>query len=56
VNTKDDLKTIIGSFYDDFDFQLQTFDVKNSFNNFLEEFRKKDLDVETNIIGEMYIH
>jgi hypothetical protein len=56
VNTKDDLKTIIGSFYDDFDFQLQTFDVENSFNNFLEEFRKKDLEVELNIIGEMYIH
>ena len=56
VNTKDDLKTVIGSFYDDFDFQLQTFDVENSFNNFLEEFRKKDLEVETNIIGEMYIH
>ena len=53
VNTKDDLKTVIGSFYDDFDFQLQTFDVENSF---LEEFRKKDLDVETNIIGETYIH
>ena len=53
VNTKDDLKTIIGSFYDDFDFQLQTFDVKN---NFLEEFRKKDLEVELNIIGETYIH
>jgi len=56
VNTKDDLKTIIGSFYDDFNFQLQTFDIENSFNNFLEEFRKKDLDVELNIIGEMYIH
>ena len=56
VNTKDDLKTVIGSFYDDFDFQLQTFDVENSFTNFLEEFRKKDLDVETNIIGETYIH
>ena len=53
VNTKDDLKTIIGSFYDDFDFQLQTFDVEN---NFLEEFRKKDLEVELNIIGETYIH
>ena len=53
VNTKDDLKTIIGSFYDDFDFQLQTFDVENSF---LEEFRKKDLEVELNIIGETYIH
>ena len=53
VNTKDDLKTIIGSFYDDFDFQLQTFDVEN---NFLEEFRKKDMDVELNIIGETYIH
>ena len=56
VNTKDDLKTIIGSFYDDFDFQLQIFDVENSFNNFLEEFRKKDLEVELNIIGETYIH
>jgi hypothetical protein len=56
VNTKDDLKTVIGSFYDDFDFQLQTFDVENSLNNFLEEFRKKDLEVELNIIGETYIH
>jgi hypothetical protein len=56
VNTKDDLKTVIGSFYDDFDFQLQTFDVENNINKFLEEFRKKDMDVETNIIGEIYIH
>ena len=56
VNTKDDLKTVIGSFYDDFDFQLQTFDVENSMSKFLEEFRKKDMDVETNIIGETYIH
>ena len=56
VNTKDDLKTVIGSFYDDFDFQLQTFDVENSIHNFLEELRKKDLDIETNIIGETYIH
>jgi hypothetical protein len=56
VNTKDDLKTVIGSFYDDFDFQLQTFDVENSMSKFLEEFRKKDLDVETNVIGETYIH
>jgi hypothetical protein len=56
INTKDDLKTVIGSFYDDFDFQLQTFDVENSITNFLEEFRKKDLEVELNIIGEMYIH
>jgi hypothetical protein len=56
VNTKDDLKTIIGSFYYDFDFQLQTFDVENSITNFLEEFRKKKIGGETNIIGEMYIH
>jgi len=56
VNTNDDLKTVIGSFYDDFDFQLQTFDVENSMNKFLEELRKKDMDVETNIIGETYIH
>ena len=56
VNTKDDLKTVIGSFYDDFNFHLQTFDVENSMSKFLEEFRKKDLEVETNIIGEMYIH
>jgi hypothetical protein len=56
VNTKDDLKTVIGSFYDDFDFQLQTFDDENSMSKFLEEFRKKDLDVELNIIGETYIH
>ncbi len=56
VNTNDDLKTVIGSFYDDFDFQLQTFDVENSINKFLEELRKKDMEVETNIIGETYIH
>jgi hypothetical protein len=56
VNTNDDLKTVIGSFYDDFDFQLQTFDVENSMSKFLEEFRKKDLEVETNIMGEIYIH
>lgn len=56
VNTNDDLKTVIGSFYDDFDFQLQTFDVENNMNKFLEELRKKDMDVETNIIGETYIH
>jgi len=56
VNTKDDLKTVIGSFYDDFDFQLQTFDDENSMSKFLEEFRKKELDVELNIIGETYIH
>jgi hypothetical protein len=56
INTKDDLKTVIGSFHDDFDFQLQTFDDENSMNKFLEEFRKKDLEVELNIIGETYIH
>ena len=56
VNTNDDLKTVIGSFYDDFDFQLQTFDVENSINKFLEELRKKDMEIETNIIGETYIH
>ena len=39
-------------FYDDFDFQLQTFDVENSFNNFLEEFRKKDLEVELMEVNE----
>lgn len=56
VNTNDDLKTVIGSFYDDFDFQLQTFDVENNINKFLEELRKKDMEIETNIIGETYIH
>jgi hypothetical protein len=56
VNTKDDLKTVIGSFYYDFDFQLQTFDVENNITHFLEEFRKKKIGGETNIIGETYIH
>jgi len=56
VNTKDDLKTVIGSFYYDFDFQLQTFDVENNITHFLEEFRKKKIGGDTNIIGETYIH
>jgi hypothetical protein len=56
VNTNDDLKTVIGSFYDDFDFHVQVFDDENSISNFLEILRKKDMEIETNIIGEIYIH
>jgi hypothetical protein len=49
INTNENLNSVIGSIYDDFDFQI----VENTEKtNFLTEFRKKD----DTIFAESYVH
>jgi len=49
VNTNENLNSVIGSIYDDFDFQIVENTEKTTF---LTEFRKKD----DNIFAETYVH
>lgn len=53
VNSSDPLKNIIGSLYNDFDFEEVTND---NINEFYINFRKTNFEEENNVITELYVH
>ncbi len=62
VNSNDDLKTIIGSIYDDFEFfditnqEESTYDYQESLNIMLRKMQKTENEDDTTLIGEAYLH
>ena len=51
VNSNDDLKDILGSLYDDYDF-IST----NNIQDLLKQMEKNENEDDTSIIGEVYLH
>ena len=51
VNSNDDLKDILGSLYDDYDF-IST----NNIKDLLKQMEKNENEYDTSIIGEVYLH
>jgi hypothetical protein len=56
VNSEDNISDIIGSIYEDFIFTEVDRNEEDNINNFLLNFRKKDFDIEINLLDEKYIH
>lgn len=56
VNSNDDLKTIIGSIYDDFEFFEVTNDDAERLVIMLREMQKNDNEDDTTLVGEAYLH
>ena len=56
VNSNDDLKTIIGSIYDDFEFFEVTSDDPERLVIMLREMQKTDDDNDPTLVGEAYLH
>lgn len=53
VNTTDDLKTVLGSLYDDYEFTLIEND---SINQMLKKMEKNTSEEDNSFIGEAYLH
>ena len=56
VNSNDDLKTIIGSIYDDFEFFEVTSDDPERLVIMLREMQKTENEDDTTLVGEAYLH
>jgi hypothetical protein len=54
VNSNDDIKTILGSLYDDYDFNLV--EDQNEITSLLKKMEKNENEEDDNLIGEIYLH
>ena len=54
VNSNDDLKTILGNQYDDFDFVLVN--EEEQINNLLKKIERNENEEDSSLIGEIYLH
>jgi hypothetical protein len=54
VNSNDDIKTILGSFYDDFDFIHV--DNEEQIGNLLKKMEKNENENDDALVGEVYVH
>lgn len=54
VNSNDDIATILGSYYDDFDFTVV--DNEQGINDILQEMEKRNNEEDETLIGEIYVH
>ena len=54
VNTNDDLKTVLGSLYDDYDFI--TVEEEEAVNKMLKRMEKNEDENDEALIGEVYLH
>jgi hypothetical protein len=54
VNSNDDIKSILGTFYDDFDFI--NVDKEEAITNLLKRMEKNDDETDESLIGEIYLH
>ena len=54
VNSNDDIKTIIGSLYDDYDFNLV--EEQNEITSLLKKMEKNENEEDDTLIGEIYLH
>jgi hypothetical protein len=55
VNSNDELKTILGSLYDDFEFNEITNDIEKVIN-MLHKMRKNEDEMDNALVGEVYLH
>jgi hypothetical protein len=54
VNSNDDIKTILGSLYDDYEFNLV--EDQNEITNLLKKMQKNENEEDDSLIGEIYLH
>jgi len=54
VNSNDDIKTILGSLYDDYDFNL--LEEQSEITSLLKKMEKNENDEDDGLIGEIYLH
>jgi hypothetical protein len=54
VNSNDDIKTILGSLYDDYEFNL--IEEQTEITNLLKKMEKKENEEDDALIGEIYLH
>jgi len=54
VNSNDDIKTILGSLYDDYDFNLV--EDQSEITNLLKKMEKNENEEDDTLIGEIYLH
>jgi hypothetical protein len=54
VNSNDDIKTILGSLYDDYDFNLV--EEQNEIISLLKKMEKNENEEDDTLIGEVYLH
>lgn len=54
VNSNDDIKTILGSLYDDYDFNLV--EEQNEITSLLKKMEKNENEEDDTLIGEVYLH
>jgi hypothetical protein len=54
VNSNDDIKTILGSLYDDYEFNLV--EEQNEITNLLKKMEKNENEEDDALIGELYLH
>jgi hypothetical protein len=54
VNSNDDIKTILGSLYDDYDFNLV--EEQDEIANLLKKMEKNENEEDDTLIGEIYLH
>jgi hypothetical protein len=54
VNSNDEIKTILGSLYDDYEFNLV--EDQNEITNLLKKMEKNENEEDDTLIGEIYLH